>query len=270
VTTPQTLASATRHSVDGPTQPTSYASPKRETHLAPGRTPSWVRLADVFSLAGSLGFIGAVLALHGLRASLNPVDHTISEYSLGSYGWLMRGAFLALGLGALATAVSLRARFERTFLQRTGLLLLALTAIGLFLDAGYNTDRPRVPETADGTVHGVGMLIICLTLPAASFMLGSDLMRALGAEPRARWLQVLGVAQLISILGFKIGPLAWHGLTERVAIAFALTTLILLRSLALSPPDGQVKDERSDPELEATEPHLGGLPVRNLRRGDNA
>jgi hypothetical protein len=147
-----------------------------------------------------------------------------------------------------------------------GLLLLALTAAGLFLDAGFNTDHPRIRETVDGTFHGVGMLIICLTLPAASFIVGSELMRTLGAEPRAKWLQGLGVAQLISILGFEICPLTWRGLTERVAVAFALTTLILLWSLAAAPPDGLAKNERSDSEADAIKlTHIGGLSIRNVR-----
>jgi hypothetical protein len=193
-----------------------------------------LRFSYRLSLAGLATFVAIVLAFHGLRDDLNPAEHTVSEYSLGAYGWLMRAAFAALGCGVLATAVSLRLRFEPSARWRVGFLLLALAAIGLFLDAGYNTDHPRVPETPDGTVHGVGMLIVCLTLPAAAFVLGSALAQNSRAT-RARWLTLLGAGQLVAILGFEVSPTAARGLIERIAIALAVSALALLQSASRSP-----------------------------------
>ncbi len=203
------------------------------------KRPNWLLLSHLISFGGLAAFVVALLALHGLRGALNPLQHTVSEYSLGSYGWLMRAAFVALGLGVLATAMSLHLMPESSSWRPVGLLLLACTAIGLFLDAGYNTDHPRVPETVDGTVHGVGMLIICLTLPAATFALGFDLARKTSAA-RVQLLRSLGVAELFAILGYKMSTIASRGLTERVAIAIAVATLVLLRSLAVSRTRGGV------------------------------
>jgi hypothetical protein len=205
----------------------------------------WLRLVHVVSFGGLAAFVVAVSALHGLHGALDPVDHTVSDYSLGSYGWLMRAAFGALGLGILATAESLRLTVEPSSGRRLGLLLLACTSIGVFLDAGYNTDRPRVPETFDGTVHGVGMLIICLSMPAATLVLGSGLMATSRAALRARCLLVLGAAQLVANLGFEMSPMDSRGLTERVAIAVSLATLFLLRSFAFSPGDRGATPGRS-------------------------
>jgi hypothetical protein len=174
------------------------------------RRSSWLRLNRRMSIAGLAVFVAAVLALHGLRGDLNPAEHTISEYSLGAYGWLMRAAFAALGLSVLATAESLRLRFELSSSWSVGLFLLAFAAVGLFLDAGYNTDHPRVPETPDGTVHGVGMLIVCLSLPAASYLLGSALVGH-SAALQARWLRLLAAGQVIAILGFEMSPATWRG-----------------------------------------------------------
>ena len=205
---------------------------------------TWLRFSQQMSLSGLAVFVVTVLALHGLRGDLNPAKHTVSEYSLGAYGWLMRAAFAALGCGVLATAASLRLRFEPSSWWHAGLPLLALTALGLFLDAGCNTDRPRVPETSDGTVHGVGMLIVCLTLPAASFLLGCALARnPIGA--RARWAQFLAVGQIIAILGFEMSPASLRGLIERIAITLAIAVLALLQSTVRSPARSSSSGKRS-------------------------
>jgi hypothetical protein len=231
--TPQTLASASKtHGPVIPAASPSLAAPVNRNVVT--RSNSF-RFVHLVSFGGLSGFVVAVLALHGLRGSLNPVDHTISDYSLGRYGWLMRAAFAALGSGVLGTAVSLHLTSPPTWWRRVGLMLLTFTAVGLFLDSGYNTDYPGVAETFDGAMHGVGMLIICLTLPTASFILGCVFLQDPSATRQARWLQVLGIGQLIAIVGFKMSPTTSRGLTERVAVALALAALFMLRSLAHTP-----------------------------------
>ncbi len=191
-----------------------------------------IRCGRALGSAGIAAFVAAVLALHWLRPDLNPQVHTVSEYSIGSYGWLMRAAFVALGLGVLATSLSLELRFGLSAWRSAGLLLLVGMALGLFLDAGFNTDHLRVPETTSGAVHGVGTLIVGLTLPAAALILGSDF--ASVSLPRARWLQVLAVAQCGAIFAFETGPIADHGLAERICIGMALATLALMQSFVTS------------------------------------
>jgi Protein of unknown function (DUF998) len=197
-------------------------------------TSTYLRIAQVVGLAGIAAFVFSVLALHGLRSDLNPAEHTVSEYSLGKYGWLMRAAFAALGLGALATAVGLRFRVEPSAWRRLGNWSLVATAAGLLLDAGFNTDHLRVRESFDGTLHGDGMLIICLTLPAVACILGADFVHC-SSSARARWLLALGPAQFIAILGFEVSPFAFRGLAERLAVTLGVATLVLLQSFVVSP-----------------------------------
>jgi hypothetical protein len=46
-------------------------------------------------------FAVLVMALLVLRPQMNPVSHTISEYALGPFGFLMTLAFIIRGLGEL-------------------------------------------------------------------------------------------------------------------------------------------------------------------------
>jgi hypothetical protein len=198
-----------------------------------------VRPVQACAVAGLATFVGAVLALHGLRGDLNPAQRTISEYALGRDGWLMRAAFAALGLGVLATAANLRLRWASSPWWRVGILLLGVTAVGLFLDSAYNTDHPGVAETADGRIHGIGMLFVCLGSPSACFLIGSALRHAPSAWWRARWMQAVGTGQLIAILGFEISPAVSRGLLERMAVALAVVGVALLQSVARPPLDGE-------------------------------
>ena len=43
----------------------------------------------------------AVVALHFLDSELDAADTYVSDYALGDYGWLMRAAFIVVGIGKL-------------------------------------------------------------------------------------------------------------------------------------------------------------------------
>jgi hypothetical protein len=192
----------------------------------------WLKWLHLASFAGLSVFVVAILALHGLQANLNPAEHTISEYSLGSYGWLMRVAFLALGVGTLTTAASLRLSWGSSGWRRIGLLLLAAMAIGLFLDARFNTDHLRVPETFDGTIHSVGTWILALALPGAAFVLGFDFLRNSISTLKARLLLILAAAQVGAIVLFEMSPTTLRGWAERLVTVLAVATLGCLQSLS--------------------------------------
>jgi hypothetical protein len=51
------------------------------------------------------------------------------------------------------------------------------------------------------------------------------------SSARAKWLLALGPAQLVAILGFEVSPIAYRGLTERLAVTLGVATLVLLHSL---------------------------------------
>lgn len=214
-----------------PGRPLAYDAPVLvgSTDFGPASLSAWLRLVQITGLAGIAAFVLALSALHGLRSDLNPIRHSISEYSLGRLGWLMRVGFACLGLGTLSTAACLQISLGRSLLRRVGLLLLIATSMGLFLEAAYNTDRLGIRETFDGAIHGDGLLVVCLTLPAAAFVLATEIRRSVGPA-RGRWLQILAPVQLVVIIAFQVGPMGYHGLAERIAVLLGGACLVLLWS----------------------------------------
>src|SRR5450631_4492919 len=88
-----------------------------------------------------------------LRPDLTPSWHTISEWAIGRYGWIMSGAFLISALSYGALLVMLRAQL-RGAMGRMGLALLLLCLIGAAGVGLFTTDPMPMhsPLTTRGTL----------------------------------------------------------------------------------------------------------------------
>jgi hypothetical protein len=80
-------------------------------------------------------FALSVAALHGLRPDVSPLRSGLSAYSIGPYAWLMQGAYLALALAFLLSAVVLRLSAQPCRALRVGRLSLLLASLGLLITA---------------------------------------------------------------------------------------------------------------------------------------
>src|SRR6266496_5548627 len=70
------------------------------TRLA--RQAAWLALA---AIGGIVYFVVAVVVLHFLRPVYNPINHAVSNYAVGPYGYLMTAAFYVLALSVFALAL---------------------------------------------------------------------------------------------------------------------------------------------------------------------
>jgi Protein of unknown function (DUF998) len=144
-------------------------------------------------------FLGLLALLHFLEPEFNS-GHLISEYQLGSAGWVMSLAFSSFGLGAMLLAHTIPSHLSTRSgrLARRGLWLIgvALFAAALF---------PPIPTTPVAAyVHGVSGLVIILGSPIV-FWLAS---RSLADQPawsgtsrHLRWATVLAWVGLLSFFG---------------------------------------------------------------------
>ena len=114
-------------------------------------------LAARAAIATTLTYQALLLLLIPLRPDLDPSWHTISEWAIGPYGWLMTSAFLisALSYGALLLAVRREVRGQ---LGKIGLALLLVSMIPMIGVLGFvvYTALFVVPM---GEVHGPGVHI---------------------------------------------------------------------------------------------------------------
>ena len=163
--------------------------------FAPFQIAGWVA-------AGSLVVYQALLLLLiGLRPDLDPSWHTISEWAIGPWGFLMSMGFVLSGLGYAGLAVALWPRLHRAS-GRIGLALLIVCAAGATGVGFFTTDplgsAPVLP-TPRGLAHilfGSAQLVL---LPWAALFISFSLARH-GLSGTPRWL-LIGTG-LIPIVGF--------------------------------------------------------------------
>jgi hypothetical protein len=188
------------------------------------------RLLPRIGVAGAAVAVVAIGALHLLSAAtVDPVRRTISEYALGSYGWLFDVGVLALAAGAAAVLIGLlRAGRVRPFAPVT--VLYGAGVLGLVLVVAFEKTNWAVGPSLSGTIHRWSSLLVFVALPLAVLLLG----RAL----QARWVTALGAATLAwmaaILAGIPLGPLLglpwWQvwplGLMER-GLALTLVAAVV-------------------------------------------
>ncbi|HUJ14373.1 MAG TPA: DUF998 domain-containing protein [Thermoanaerobaculia bacterium] len=116
--------------------------------------------------------IGLIL----LRPDLDPSWHTISEWAIGPYGWLMSLAFFVSAVSYAALLIALRSQLGGR-LGRAGLFILFLCVIGAVGVSIFTTDPMplRPPLSARGTLHVVFGTTQLVLLPFAALLINISL-----------------------------------------------------------------------------------------------
>jgi len=119
-----------------------------------------------------------LIALIFLRPDLAPSWHTISEWAIGPYGWIMSGGFLISALSYAALFVMLKSQLYGG-LGHVGLGILLICVIGATGVGIFTTDPMPLhfPLSTRGTLHvifGTSQLVL---LPFAALLINLSLAR---------------------------------------------------------------------------------------------
>jgi len=155
-----------------------------------------------------------------LRPDLDSSWHTISEWAIGPYGWMMSAGFAISAASYAALFVMLRSQVKG-IMGRVGLGILLLCVIGAF-GVGICTTDPmpiRPPLSARGTLHVIFGTSQFVLLPFAALFINLDLPRKneiwAGSRRVLLWTAGLPLFGFISfaiysaIFVFPMGPQAY-------------------------------------------------------------
>lgn len=189
------------------------------------RRSALVKCLALASFVCVLIFAVLVMALHVVRPQMNPLSHTISEYALGPFGFLITLAFIIRGLGELFLVTGLALSTIRSSRSWTGMALRALATVCSFLVAIFPAD---LHNTRILLIHSTsGFLGFCSIIIAA--LVWSQRSRK---DPRWRWSAltslVLGLLMLLSLVSSVVSPSGLQGLTERVLEVFIIFWLCFM------------------------------------------
>jgi hypothetical protein len=131
------------------------------------------------SIAAIILYQVLLIALIFIRPDLDPYWHTISEWAIGPYGWIMIFAFLCSATSYGALFLAMRSHLKGV-LGKIGEVLLLICFIGTIMVGVFVTDpMPEVggPQNADiqlttrGNLHMIGGSTALFLLPFAALLI---------------------------------------------------------------------------------------------------
>ena len=213
---------------------------KNAAKAAPGATPDIalatqslahpsgaVRLGKQAAMVAILAmayFLTAAVAAHLVDTQYNFFSDYISDYAVGSWGWIYGSAFLASCLGCLALATSLVLVIPSEAVSKTGVALLAVVGVTFAIDFVFPTDilPPGAPPTTIvGAIHLVDALFGWVLFAIAAILISSRLKRDAYWK---QWQKILtnlawlSVALLVALVAVVVSKAPFGGLAEKVFI----------------------------------------------------
>lgn len=198
------------------------------------------------STVSGMGFLILLVALHSLKAELDPSWHFISEYAIGTHSWVMTVAFLLLATGYTTLFIALRPHVGG-LAGKAGLGLLLVSAAGLAIAALFVTDSVTATSaeaTTHGRIHKVGGAL-GIGMPLAAALLTSRL-RRLAGPPGRRTIAWTGsvavfssvaaavcIAVMVAGNGGDFGPGADVGWPNRLEVLANTVWVLVASRLAL-------------------------------------
>ena len=193
------------------------------------------------SVASGALFAVLLLGLHVLEPEFDPTWRFVSEYMLGSFGWVMHLAFLALATSLASAAVAIVSQV-RGWYGYLGLAGLGFAAVGILIAAIFRTDpvtTARNAMTFSGNMHVFGASLDYT--PVAALLLSFALARNQAWRPIRKRLFIAAGATLVVMVAFtavlpydgKFGPGVLAGLAGLAGRFLVLAYLLWLLPVGL-------------------------------------
>jgi hypothetical membrane protein len=169
------------------------------------------------------------------RDEYSAASKAVSLLALGRAGWLMTLAFVALGMGTVLIAVTVRRSLKRALV---GPACLTVGGLLTLLSAVFQADRDGAASTIHGQIHMALGLTNFLLVVAAIAACGvafrrSDDWRSFG-NLSVIW-AVLAIAEIASVSALPDGV---FGVAQRSFLATCVIWMVVTATLAIRRPAG--------------------------------
>ena len=192
------------------------------------------RLVTMFALITVVGiayFIVVVCVMHFLRQDYNPVNHAVSNYAVGPFGYLMTSAFYVLALSVIAEAADLFLSIDLNKASLAAILLLCLSSCGIVVMGIFPGDAHSLhpPATLIGVIHWAAAAFSFLCVMVAAFLLASSFKSDERFQRFQQPCLVLALAMVGALLLYgALALVGWVGIGQRIYLAVCLLWMLVL------------------------------------------
>jgi hypothetical membrane protein len=170
------------------------------------------------------------------RDEYSAASNAVSLLALGRAGWLMTLAFVALGMGTILIAVTVRRSLKRALV---GPACLTVGGLLTLLSAVFQADRDGAASTIHGQVHmALGLTTFHLVVGAIAAcgvaFRRSDDWRSF-SKVSVIW-AALALAEIISVFVLPDGV---FGVAQRSFLATCIIWMVVTATLAIRRPAGE-------------------------------
>jgi hypothetical protein len=186
------------------------------------------RLLALLAIITTIYYFLSLGLVHLLRRDVDPVTEEVSNYAVGSWGFLNVTGILGLGLGALALTFGLHFGISRPGRSRIGLILLGLYGVAQMLTAIFPIDTGGGEATTSGTLHNTFGSIAFFAFPPAAILLSWRIRKdeRWSIQPGALVLSLVVLAAAVfTVMSDALGIL---GLGQRTFLVTAPLWMLLM------------------------------------------
>ena len=175
-----------------------------------------------------------VILFHIFRKQYNPIMQTMSEYTLGPFGFLFPVALLILGLSSIISCYVLLRSLPNTRSSKKIIQFFSLWTTFIIITGIFPTDYISGPYTFSGIIHAVASFLAFLSLLFCIFFVAVFFKKSVNSRFNHMRFYVYFFLCVPGLIIFLIIPLEYKGLTQRVflgiiIIAYAEIITIPLR-----------------------------------------
>lgn len=175
-----------------------------------------------------------ILALfHVFRTDHDPLLQTMSEYTIGPYGFFLPIALMLLGLSSLLSYFAIHNTLPKTRLTIHSMRSLLLWTIFITITGIFPTDYITGPYSFSGIMHGVSSYFAFLFLPISYYYISLFYRKEAGTRFNFYRYQIYFYICLSGFIFYLVSPFGYKGLTQRIFLGIMLLTYIDLITIPI-------------------------------------
>ena len=116
-----------------------------------------------------------ITAFHFIRPELNPLTSVVSEYAVGTMGWLLNAALVGFAVGVASLGLAFARELQPPASSQVGGVLLTVSALGILSSGLFNTEPRGADQTLAGRIHFLSGLQWLLCMISAMIVLSRRL-----------------------------------------------------------------------------------------------